>query len=88
MQPLDVAFYGPLKNAYNQEYDAFLKVNSFKKILQIIASLFTKTYSRVATIEKTVKGFQSTRIFLFNKNIFSNEEFTDHVSSGNLYIYY
>jgi hypothetical protein len=76
MQPLDVSFYGPLKSAYNQECGVFLKMNSYEKILQDnVASLFTKAYGRVATIEKAVKGFQSTGIFPFDKNIFPDEDF-------------
>ncbi|KAB0792973.1 hypothetical protein PPYR_12593 [Photinus pyralis] len=77
LQPLDVTFYGPLKTAYNQECGSFLKVNSYEKILQEnVASLFTKAYNRVATIEKAVKGFLSTGIFPFNENIFPEEEYT------------
>jgi hypothetical protein len=77
MQPLGVTFYGPLKSAYNQEYGVFLKINSYKQNLQDnLASLFTTAYSRVAAIEKAVKGFQSTGIFPFYKNIFHDEDFS------------
>jgi hypothetical protein len=62
--------------AYTQERGIFLKMNSYEKNLHDnVASLLTKAYGRVATIEKAVKGFQSTGIFPFDKNIFPDEDF-------------
>jgi hypothetical protein len=53
-----------------------MKMNSYEKNLHDnVASLLTKAYDRVATIEKAVKGFQSTGIFPFDKNIFPDEDF-------------
>ncbi|XP_018571176.1 uncharacterized protein LOC108910910 [Anoplophora glabripennis] len=77
LQPLDFTFFSPLKTAYNNECSTYLKTNTFAKILQEdIAMLFARSYNRVATIEKAVKGFQCTGIYPLNKNIFADEEFS------------
>lgn len=76
LQPLDVCFYGPLKTAYNQECDSFIRSKQYQKIDQSdVAELFKKAFNRAATIEKAVKGFQSTGIYPLNRNVISEEEF-------------
>lgn len=76
LQPLDVCFYGPLKTAYNQECDSFIRSKQYQKIDQSdVAELFKKAFNRTATIEKAVKGFQSTGIYPLNRNVISEEEF-------------
>lgn len=75
LQPLDICFYGPLKTAYNQECDNFMKSNNYQRIQQSdIAQLFKNAYNRTATIQKAVKGFESAGIYPFNPNTINPEE--------------
>lgn len=75
MQPLDVTFYGPLKSAYSRECDLFMKMHPFEKITHDhLASIFKKAYTRVATMEKAVKGFEVTGIYPLNPHIFDDDD--------------
>lgn len=76
MQPLDVAFYGPLKNAFRKECDLFMKSNAMQKITPFdVASIFNKAYCNTATIQKGVSGFKASGIFPIDPNIFGEEDF-------------
>ncbi|XP_030763697.1 uncharacterized protein LOC115888203 [Sitophilus oryzae] len=60
MQPLDVTFYGPLKNAYYRECELHLKITAHEKInMHELAGLFNKAYDKVATMEKAITRFQN-----------------------------
>ncbi|CAH2097657.1 unnamed protein product [Euphydryas editha] len=75
MQPLDVTFYGPLKSAYSRECDLFMKMHPFEKITHDhLAPIFNKAYTRVATMEKAVKGFEVTGIYPLNPHIFDEDD--------------
>lgn len=76
MQPLDVAFYGPLKNAFRKECDLFMKSHAMQKITPFdVASIFNKAYCNTATIQKGVSGFKASGIFPIDPNIFGEEDF-------------
>ncbi|XP_063217110.1 uncharacterized protein LOC134527951 [Bacillus rossius redtenbacheri] len=77
LQPLDLTFFGPLKNAYNRECDLFIKGNAFKRIREDdVAMLFNKAFMRVATIEKGVSGFSAAGIYPMNLDKFSKDDFS------------
>lgn len=76
LQPLDVTFFGPLKAAYNNECNKFLKSHPHQKItLFEIAELFNRANMRVSTPEKGVKGFEKTGIWPFNPDVFTEADF-------------
>jgi hypothetical protein len=76
IQPLDVSFYGPLKVAYKQECNLFMKNQLGKKISQNdLASLFRKAFQKVATIPKAEAGFAATGIYPLNPDVFTDEDF-------------
>lgn len=76
MQPLDVSFFGPLKNAYKKECDSFMKSHLAKKITPYdVASLVRKAFNNVASIGKGESGFRATGIFPINPEVFSEEDF-------------
>ncbi|XP_029340979.1 uncharacterized protein LOC115033108 [Acyrthosiphon pisum] len=74
-KPLDVTFFGPLKQVFKRECDLFMKSNSLvKTTLYDLAELFNKAYSIVATVQKGVSGFSSTGICPMNPNVFTEED--------------
>lgn len=76
LQPLDVTFYSPLKTAFNSECNKYLKNHPHEKITPFeIAALFNQAYSRTATPEKAIKGFQVTGICPYNPDVFTDEDF-------------
>lgn len=82
-QPLDVVFFGPLKQAINREIDLHLKNKQYERITQYdVAAIFKSAYSRVSSVDKAIKGFQCTGIFPLNPNVFDETEFADFVESS------
>uniref|UniRef100_A0A2A4J4D1 Ig-like domain-containing protein n=1 Tax=Heliothis virescens TaxID=7102 RepID=A0A2A4J4D1_HELVI len=76
IQPLDVSVYGPLKAAYKQECNLFIKNQLGKKITQNdLASLFRKAFQKIATIPKAEAGFAATGIYPLNPDVFTDEDF-------------
>lgn len=77
LQPLDLTFFGPLKNALYREYDLYLASTGHEKITEYdIAELLNKAFMKVATMGKAESGFRSSGIFPFNPNKFSEEDFS------------
>lgn len=87
LQPLDVTFFGPLKNSYSRQCNLFLKskiTNSqFEdKITPYdVAEIFKLAYTQVANVEKGVSGFAACGIFPLNPDKFSEDDFA---ASNNL----
>jgi hypothetical protein len=64
LQPLDLTFFGPLKNALNRECDLYLRSHPHEKITHYeLASLFNKAYLRTATMDKRISGFRAAGIW-------------------------
>ena len=71
LQSLDVTFYSPLKSAFNNEHSKYLRNHPLSKITPYeLAELFNNAYMKVATPEKTIKGFQTTGIHPYNLTYF------------------
>lgn len=76
LQPLDLTFFGPLKKSYDRECDMFMKTHNYEKISHYdVADLLRRSYVRVATIEKAIKGFQSAGIMPLNPSVFDEDDF-------------
>src|SRR6218665_3896644 len=76
MQPLDRTFFKWLKANYNRAADNFMTTNVGKRItFYEMADIFGKAYGISATVEKAVKGFETTGIWPFDDNKFGEEDF-------------
>lgn len=76
LQPLDVAVYGPIKTFFEQEVNAFQKRHPGRIINQLdICKLFCPAYLRGATPMNAIKGFETSGICPYNRNIFGDEVF-------------
>ena len=77
MQPLDRTYFKSLKNAYNSAADSWMVSNPGKRISFFnMAGLFGQAFTRSATADKAIKGFQVCGLWPFDENIFSEEDFT------------
>lgn len=76
LQPLDLTFFSPLKNALYREYDLYLSTTAHEKITEYeLAELLNKAFVRVATMEKAASGFRSAGIFPLNPDKFQEHDF-------------
>ncbi|KAJ8928684.1 hypothetical protein NQ314_018694 [Rhamnusium bicolor] len=76
LQLLDVAFYSPLKNAYNSCCDDFMVNNPGCNVsIRELASIAGKAYLQVANARTAIKAFEATGIELFNQAIFNEKDF-------------
>lgn len=77
LQPLDLTFFGPLKNALNRECDLYLRSHTHEKITHYeLASIFNRAYLRVATMDKGISGFRAAGIWPLDPNKFSEDDFS------------
>lgn len=76
LQPLDVAFFGPLQKYYNQAVTEWMKMNPGRPVtIYQISQLFSIAYERAATLTIALSGFRATGIAPFNRNIFPEHMF-------------
>lgn len=76
LQPLDLTFFSPLKNALYREYDLYLSTTGHQKITEYdIAELLNKAYMKVATMEKCVSGFRTAGICPLDPDKFKEDDF-------------
>ncbi|GBM76068.1 hypothetical protein AVEN_167488-1 [Araneus ventricosus] len=71
LQPLDVSFMAPLSTFYEQETRKWL-INHPGRCVTIyqVGKLFKAAFSRAATVQTAVKGFEKTGIYPFNRDVF------------------
>ncbi|GBM78851.1 hypothetical protein AVEN_157810-1 [Araneus ventricosus] len=71
LQSLDVSFMAPLSTFYEQETGKWL-INHSGRCVTIyqVGKLFKAVFSRAATAQTAVKGFEKTGIYPFNRDVF------------------
>lgn len=75
-QPLDRAFFKPLKSYYDAAIDNWMTSHAGQTVTQYeVAGLFKVAFERAATLEKATNGFRSTGIYPFDNNVFTNDDF-------------
>ncbi|KAF0753838.1 tigger transposable element-derived protein 4-like [Aphis craccivora] len=76
LQPLDLIFFGPLKTTFNRECDLSLKAHPHEKITMYdLASIFNKSYTKVATMDKGLSEFNNAGIFPLDPDEFTADDF-------------
>lgn len=76
MQPLDRAFYSPLKGQYAVECDRWMASHPGRAITQYqIATIFEKAFKKIANVGNATSGFQVTGICPFNDELFTEADF-------------
>ncbi|KAJ3616588.1 hypothetical protein MTP99_017334, partial [Tenebrio molitor] len=76
LQPLDVAFMGPLNTFYVQEIEKYLKNNPGRTISQFqVSKLFAGAYLRAGTPTTAINGFRRCGIVPYNPHVFSDADF-------------
>lgn len=82
LQPLDRSVYGPFKGAYNRAMDAWLRSNPGKTVtIYDIPSLVNEAQMSAVIPRNILSGFQSTGIFPFNRELFSDVDFAPAVTT-------
>ncbi len=75
-QPLDVTFFGPLKNAFYREIELLMKTSQAKRVSEYdVAALINRAYVKVGTMDKGQKGFRVTGIHPWNPDVFTDEDY-------------
>ncbi|XP_030749232.1 uncharacterized protein LOC115877213 [Sitophilus oryzae] len=71
IQPLDVSFFGPLSNYYNQAITKWMKANPARTVTAFqVGQLFSEAYEKAAVMGNAVSGFKTTGIYPPNPDIF------------------
>ena len=74
LQPLDRTFFKSLKSNYNRAADNWMTTNAGKRITMFdMAELFCFAYDKAASIEKAKKGFETTGLWPYNDQIFTDD---------------
>ncbi len=93
LQPLDVAFFGPLKNLYSSLLDNYLtnRGQSESRLVSMekVAGLFKSSNNSVTTLEKGFTGFECTGIFPYCPQRFTEINFAPStVSESELILHF
>lgn len=76
LQPLDLTFFGPLKNALSREYDLFMIRTGHQRITEYeVAELVKNAFLKVATLSNALSGFRAAGIHPYNPDKFSELDF-------------
>lgn len=71
IQPLDVAFFGPLTTFYHQEISVWMKKNPGRSMNQFqVGAIFAAAYGKAATVSNAASGFHKTGLYPLNRHIF------------------
>lgn len=89
LQPLDVAFMGPLKLHYSRAIEKFHRETKGQPVKQNnISALFAEAYGKTAKQATAENGFRRTGLYPLDEGVFSDEDFahsdlsTEHAVSG------
>jgi len=82
LQPLDRSVYGPFKGAYNRAMDGWLRSNPGKTVtIYDIPSVVNEAHMSAVIPRNILSGFQSTGIYPFNRELFTDVDFAPAVTT-------
>ena len=81
-QPLDVAFFRPLKVYYNQAIEKWLRTNAGRSVTVFqVASLLCDAYNQAATVGCANNGFEKCGLWPVNPDVFHETDYVRLVYS-------
>ncbi|XP_065684410.1 uncharacterized protein LOC136096765 [Hydra vulgaris] len=76
LQSLDVSFFKSLKIFYDQKVSTWLRHYPGRPVTELeVSELFGIAYGKAATVQNCQSGFKKCRIYPFNRNVFTKEDF-------------
>ncbi|XP_065684650.1 uncharacterized protein LOC136096925 [Hydra vulgaris] len=76
LQPLDVSFFKSLKIFYDQKVSTWLCHHPGRPVTELeVSELFGIANGKAATVQNCQSGFKKCRIYPFNRNVFTKEDF-------------
>ncbi|GLV44537.1 hypothetical protein CBL_12116 [Carabus blaptoides fortunei] len=76
LQPLDIAFFGPLQTYFTQAQEAFLRLYKGDKIYQTqMSKLLNEAYGRAASGGIAESAFRASGIWPVNRHVFTDDQF-------------
>ena len=76
LQPLDIAFFGPLQTYFTQAQETFLRLHKGDKIYQTqMSKLLNEAYGRAATVRIAESAFRASGIWPVNRHVFTDDQF-------------
>ncbi|XP_076393205.1 uncharacterized protein LOC143265371 [Megachile rotundata] len=76
LQPLDIAFFGPLQTYFTQAQETFLRLYKGDKIYQTqMSKLLNEVYGRAVTVGIAESVFHASRIWPVNRHVFTDDQF-------------
>ncbi|XP_065649038.1 uncharacterized protein LOC136078106 [Hydra vulgaris] len=77
LQPLDVAFFGPLGTYYDEAMRKWMRSHISQPVTTWqVAELFGHAYSQAASLRIAMKGFQASGLWPLDINVFTDSDFT------------
>ena len=77
LQPLDVAFFGPLGTYYEEAMRKWMQSHISQPVTTWqVAELFGDAYSQAASLRIAMKGFQASGLWPLDINVFTDSDFT------------
>lgn len=79
LQPVDITFNKPLSTFFAEEHNTWMRAKKKEGKVVTLADFFsvwTPAYIRAASLSNARNGFRKAGVHPFNRNVFSNEEFT------------
>ncbi|XP_065642522.1 uncharacterized protein LOC136074146 [Hydra vulgaris] len=77
LQPLDVAFFGPLGTYYDEAMRKWMRSHISQPVTTWqVAELFGDAYSQAASLRIAMKGFQASGFWPLDINVFTDSDFT------------
>ena len=77
LQPLDIAFFGPLRTYYDQAMRKWMRLHISRPVTTWqVAELFGEAYSQAKSLRFAMKRFQASGLWHLDINVFTDSNFS------------